>query len=107
MNVESLAPEEGDSGDEEGIEEWNVTQRSAAAAGRNPLSSNPPYEATVLALFRRQSRCHRQVVGQSDRRGRREGKFLKALGQSPHLLGAAVEAVERFAHQHLHHLLRQ
>jgi RNA polymerase sigma factor (sigma-70 family) len=54
VNVESLGPEEGGDEDQEGIEDWNVTQRTAASAGRNALNSNPPYEATVLHLFQEQ-----------------------------------------------------
>jgi RNA polymerase sigma factor (sigma-70 family) len=38
-----------------------VTQAAAHAVGRCPLASNPPYEATVLALFREQLR---EAVGQ-------------------------------------------
>jgi RNA polymerase sigma factor for flagellar operon FliA len=61
VNQESLAPEPDGEGVDGEVEDWNVTQAAAHAVGRCPLASNPPYEATVLALFREQLR---EAVGQ-------------------------------------------
>ena len=54
VNQESLAPEPEADGVNEEAEDWNVTRAAAGSCGRDPVASNPPYAATVLALFREQ-----------------------------------------------------
>ena len=51
VNQEQLDREEGGPDEPEGMEDWTITCAIAATEGRDPITSNDPYESTVKRMF--------------------------------------------------------